>query len=114
MMRSTSTRDRTSTRFFVTMHDLSPIQSPKELVTFEAKEGEEPGSEEEVRQAQRACGELLWVAQRSRPDIDGEERWEDLLEGRQSSGYKFYTTIVLGVVAYTTFTCASFLHCRTG
>ncbi|CAE7641367.1 unnamed protein product [Symbiodinium necroappetens] len=49
--------------------DLSPIQSPKELVTFEAKEGEDPGSEEEVRQAQRACGELLWVAQRSRPDI---------------------------------------------
>ena len=49
--------------------DQSPIQAPKELVTFEAYDGEGPGSEEEIKQAQKACGELLWLAQRSRPDI---------------------------------------------
>ncbi|CAE7317114.1 TY5A, partial [Symbiodinium microadriaticum] len=49
--------------------DQSPIQAPKELVTFEAFENEEPGSPDEIKQAQRACGELLWIAQRSRPDI---------------------------------------------
>ena len=49
--------------------DQSPIQAPKNLVTFEAFENEEPGSPEEIKQAQRACGELLWIAQRSRPDI---------------------------------------------
>ena len=49
--------------------ELSPIQAPKEMVSFEAREGEEPGTDEQVKQAQRACGELLWIAQRSRPDI---------------------------------------------
>ncbi|CAE7382490.1 unnamed protein product [Symbiodinium sp. CCMP2592] len=47
----------------------SPIQAPKEWVTFEAFEGEDRGSDDEVKQAQKACGELLWIAQRSRPDI---------------------------------------------
>ena len=47
----------------------SPIQAPKELVSFEAREGEECGTEEQIKQAQKACGELLWIAQRSRPDI---------------------------------------------
>ncbi|CAE7178911.1 unnamed protein product, partial [Symbiodinium necroappetens] len=47
----------------------SPIQAPKELVSFEAREGEECGTEEQIRQAQKACGELLWIAQRSRPDL---------------------------------------------
>ncbi|OLP80086.1 hypothetical protein AK812_SmicGene39547 [Symbiodinium microadriaticum] len=37
--------------------DQSPIQAPKNLVTFEAFENEEPGSPEEIKQAQRACGE---------------------------------------------------------
>ncbi|CAE7244180.1 unnamed protein product [Symbiodinium necroappetens] len=45
--------------------DQSPIQAPKDLVTFEAFENEEPGSPDEIKQAQRACGELLWIAQRS-------------------------------------------------
>ena len=49
--------------------DQSPIQAPKEMVTFQAAEGEETGTEEEIKQAQKACGELLWIAQRSRPDI---------------------------------------------
>ena len=49
--------------------ELSPIQSPKEWVTFEACEGEEVGAADDVKQAQRACGELLWIAQRSRRDI---------------------------------------------
>ncbi|OLP83551.1 Retrovirus-related Pol polyprotein from transposon TNT 1-94 [Symbiodinium microadriaticum] len=49
--------------------DQSPIQAPKELVTFEAFDNEDAGSPDDVKQAQRACGELLWIAQRSRPDI---------------------------------------------
>ena len=49
--------------------DLSPIQAPKDLVTFEAIGDEPSGTDEEVKSAQRACGELLWLAQRSRPDI---------------------------------------------
>ena len=47
----------------------SPIQAPKELVSFEAREGEPCGSEEQIKQAQKACGEFLWIAQRSRPDL---------------------------------------------
>ncbi|CAE7596983.1 GIP [Symbiodinium sp. CCMP2592] len=47
----------------------SPIQAPKELVTFEAYDGESAGTEDEIKRAQKACGELLWIAQRSRPDI---------------------------------------------
>ncbi|CAE7942340.1 TY5A, partial [Symbiodinium sp. KB8] len=49
--------------------DLSPIQAPRDLVTFEAIGDEQPGTEDEIKRAQRACGELLWLAQRSRPDI---------------------------------------------
>ena len=49
--------------------DQSPIQAPKEMVTFQAAEGEDAGTEEEIKQAQKACGELPWIAQRSRPDI---------------------------------------------
>ncbi|OLP93881.1 Copia protein [Symbiodinium microadriaticum] len=47
----------------------SPIQAPKEWVSFEAREGEDCGTEDQIRQAQKACGELLWIAQRSRPDL---------------------------------------------
>ncbi|CAE7314603.1 unnamed protein product [Symbiodinium sp. CCMP2456] len=47
----------------------SPIQAPKHLVTFEAEEDEPKGDESEVKMAQRLCGELLWLAQRTRPDI---------------------------------------------
>ncbi|OLP85186.1 Copia protein [Symbiodinium microadriaticum] len=55
-------------------HDISdtmrsPIQAPKHLVTFEAELDEAKGSEAEVKLAQRLCGELLWLAQRTRPDI---------------------------------------------
>ena len=47
----------------------SPIPCSRELLTFTAEDGESPGTESELRQAQRLCGELLWIAQRSRPDI---------------------------------------------
>ena len=50
-------------------HHKSPIPCSRELLTFAAEEGEDPGTESELRQAQRLCGELLWIAQRSRPDI---------------------------------------------
>ncbi|CAE7563194.1 GIP [Symbiodinium sp. CCMP2592] len=53
----------------VTSEEQSHIQAPREMVTFEAFEGEEAGTPDEVRQAQRLCGELLWLAQRSRPDV---------------------------------------------
>ena len=49
--------------------DMSPIQAPREMVTFDAFSDECPGTDEEIKMAQRACGELLWLAQRSRPDI---------------------------------------------
>ncbi|CAE7197715.1 GIP [Symbiodinium sp. CCMP2592] len=48
---------------------VSYIQAPRELVTFEAFEGEERGTDSEIKEAQRLCGELLWLAQRSRPDV---------------------------------------------
>ncbi|CAE7633410.1 RE1 [Symbiodinium sp. CCMP2592] len=48
---------------------LSQVQAPRDMVTFEAFEGESPGTPEEIKAAQRLCGELLWLAQRSRPDI---------------------------------------------
>ncbi|CAE7267533.1 unnamed protein product [Symbiodinium sp. CCMP2592] len=48
---------------------LSYVQAPREMVTFEAFEDEAQGTEEQVKAAQRLCGELLWLAQRSRPDI---------------------------------------------
>ncbi|CAE7538500.1 GIP [Symbiodinium sp. CCMP2592] len=48
---------------------LSQVQAPRDMVTFEAFEGETPGTPEEIKAAQRLCGELLWLAQRSRPDI---------------------------------------------
>ncbi|CAE7859822.1 unnamed protein product, partial [Symbiodinium microadriaticum] len=47
----------------------SPIQAPKHLVTFEAEESEPKGDVSEIKLAQRLCGELLWLAQRTRPDI---------------------------------------------
>ena len=56
------------------LHNVPPeeqshIQAPREIVPFEAFEDEESGTPEEVRQAQKLCGELLWLAQRSRPDV---------------------------------------------
>ena len=48
---------------------LSYVQAPREMVNFEAFEDEEPGTEAQVKAAQRLCGELLWLAQQSRPDI---------------------------------------------
>ena len=55
-------------------HDVSPqalsfIQAPREMVTFEAFEGEDRGTDQQIKEAQRLCGELLWLAQRSRPDV---------------------------------------------
>eukprot|EP00439_Symbiodinium_sp_Y106_P067020 s115_g11.t1 len=47
----------------------SPIQAPKHLVTFEAEEEESKGEPHELKLAQRLCGELLWLAQRTRPDV---------------------------------------------
>ncbi|CAE7041783.1 GIP [Symbiodinium sp. CCMP2592] len=55
-------------------HDISPqslsfIQAPREMVTFEPYEGEDRGTDQQIKEAQRLCGELLWLAQRSRPDV---------------------------------------------
>ncbi|CAE7730560.1 GIP [Symbiodinium sp. CCMP2456] len=47
----------------------SPIQAPRHLVTFEAEPDEPKGDEQEIKLAQRLCGELLWLAQRTRPDV---------------------------------------------
>ena len=41
----------------------------KEQASFLAADGEEPADEAEVRAAQQIAGELLWVSQRTRPDI---------------------------------------------
>ena len=48
---------------------VSPVQAPKHLVTFEAEPDENKGEPHEVKLAQRLCGELLWLAQRTRPDV---------------------------------------------
>ena len=53
----------------VSTTEQSPIQAPREMVTFEAFENEDKGTDDQVKQAQRLCGELLWLAQRSRPDL---------------------------------------------
>ncbi|CAE7254018.1 unnamed protein product [Symbiodinium sp. CCMP2592] len=47
--------------------DLVPVT--KELVSFVASEDEAPNDEGEVRAAQQIAGELLWVSQRTRPDV---------------------------------------------
>ncbi|CAE7214357.1 GIP, partial [Symbiodinium sp. KB8] len=47
----------------------SPAQAPRHLVTFEAEPDEPKGNPDEVKMAQRLCGELLWLAQRTRPDV---------------------------------------------
>ncbi|OLP99915.1 Ubiquitin-activating enzyme E1 2 [Symbiodinium microadriaticum] len=47
--------------------DLVPIA--KESATFIAEDNEGPQSEEEIRLAQQVAGELLWISQRTRPDI---------------------------------------------
>eukprot|EP00439_Symbiodinium_sp_Y106_P034730 s3068_g4.t1 len=44
-------------------------KAPKHLVTFEAEEDESKEEPHEVKLAQRLCGELLWLAQRTRPDV---------------------------------------------
>ena len=47
--------------------DLVPVS--KESVSFVATEDEPPRSETEVRAAQQIGGELLWMSQRTRPDV---------------------------------------------
>ena len=47
--------------------DLVPLS--KELASFVAGEGEDQYDDADVRAAQQIAGELLWVSQRTRPDI---------------------------------------------
>ncbi|CAE7630141.1 unnamed protein product [Symbiodinium sp. CCMP2592] len=47
--------------------DLVPVG--KESVSFTAGEDEAPQDEAEVRAAQQIAGELLWISQRTRPDV---------------------------------------------
>ena len=47
----------------------SPIPCNRELLSSQAEEGEDPGTPDDIKQAQRLCGELLWLSQRSRPDL---------------------------------------------
>ncbi|CAE7623069.1 unnamed protein product [Symbiodinium sp. CCMP2592] len=47
--------------------DLVPVA--KELASFVAAEDEAPANEAEIRAAQQIAGELLWISQRTRPDI---------------------------------------------
>ena len=56
------------------LHEMSPrrrdlVPVAKEQASFAAAEGEEPTDEAEIRAAQQLAGELLWVSQRTRPDI---------------------------------------------
>ncbi|CAE7342763.1 TY4B-J [Symbiodinium sp. KB8] len=50
---------------------VSEEYAPKDLVTFEAIGDEPSGTDEEVKSAQRACGELLWLAQRTGGGVAG-------------------------------------------
>ncbi|OLP75136.1 Retrovirus-related Pol polyprotein from transposon TNT 1-94 [Symbiodinium microadriaticum] len=47
--------------------DLVPLS--KEAASFIATEDEAPQKESEIKQAQQIAGELLWISQRTRPDI---------------------------------------------
>ena len=47
----------------------SPIPCARELLTLHVEDSEPRGEEQDVRRAQKLCGELLWLSQRSRPDI---------------------------------------------
>ncbi|OLP83993.1 Retrovirus-related Pol polyprotein from transposon TNT 1-94 [Symbiodinium microadriaticum] len=47
----------------------SPIPCPKDMLSLQIEEDEDKGDEHDLRQAQKLCGELLWLSQRSRPDI---------------------------------------------
>ena len=47
----------------------SPIPCPREMLTLAVSDDEPKGDEGDLRRAQRLCGELLWLSQRSRPDI---------------------------------------------
>ena len=47
--------------------DLVPLS--KEAASFIVTEDEAPQKESEIRQAQQIAGELLWISQRTRPDI---------------------------------------------
>ena len=47
--------------------DLVPLA--KESATFIVEDNEVPQSEEEIKLAQQVAGELLWISQRTRPDI---------------------------------------------
>ena len=56
------------------LHEVSPrrrdlVPLAKEQSSFVAGENEGPNDEREVREAQQIAGELLWVSQRTRPDI---------------------------------------------
>ena len=45
------------------------IPCPRELVSFEVQESESPPTGEAVRKAQQVTGEILWLSQRTRPDL---------------------------------------------
>ena len=50
-------------------HVRGKIPCPRELASFEALETDSPPTGEAVHQAQQVTGELLWLSQRSRPDL---------------------------------------------
>ena len=50
-------------------HVCGKTPCPRELASFEALETDSPRTGEAVHQAQQVTGELLWLSQRSRPDL---------------------------------------------
>ncbi|CAE7397683.1 GIP, partial [Symbiodinium sp. CCMP2456] len=48
---------------------LGKVPCPRDLVSFDTLLTDEPPTEETVRTAQRLTGEILWLSQRTRPDL---------------------------------------------
>ena len=53
----------------VPVHVRGRIPCPRELASFEVVESDAPPTSEAVHQAQQVTGALLWLSQRSRPDL---------------------------------------------
>ena len=48
---------------------LGKVPCPRDLVSFDTLLTDESPTEETVRTAQRLTGEILWLSQRTRPDL---------------------------------------------
>ena len=48
---------------------LGSIPCPRDLAWFDVLLTDEPPTDEDVRTAQRLTGEILWLSQRTRPDL---------------------------------------------